>query len=78
MIKLTLMKGKEVEIKDRQWKCKEDKQFQEMLNSRYTIDRVTSYSPDYDHDLALLAIKEWGGKITKVTGKPKFVKGRVY
>ena len=71
------MESKKVEIEDGKWKCEKDKQFQNVLNLRYTPD-ILFYSRFYDYDLAELAIKEWGGRIVKIINPPKFVKDKVY
>lgn len=77
MIKLILMENKKVEINNEKWICEEDKQFQDMLNLKYTSDKLF-YSVFIDYDLAEIAIKEWGGRIVEVTNPPKYVEGRIY
>jgi len=77
MIRLILSKTREVEIENGKWRCKESRQFQDMLNLQYTPDKIF-YSIFYDYDLAEMAIKDWGGKILEVINPPKYVKGRVY
>lgn len=72
------MKNTKVELKNGKWECPKNEILQDCLNLRYTADIINFYSPFYDYDLAKMAIKEWGGKIVKVTDQPKHVKGRVY
>lgn len=72
------MENTKVKLKNGEWKCPKNKILQDCLNLRYTEDIINFYSPFHDYDLAKTAIKEWGGKIVKVTGRPKYVKGRIY
>ena len=68
--------GTEARLKDEEWTC-EDKELKAMLDS-YNYESLELYAPFPDLALAELVIKEMGGKIIKITDRPKFVKGRVY
>lgn len=70
------IKGTEARLENEEWTC-EDKELKAMLDS-YNYKSLELYAPFPDLALAELAIKEMGGKITKITNKPEFVKGRVY
>ena len=75
MIKI-LYKGIEASLKDEKWKSK-DRPLKKLLDL-YTYDMIEEYSPFKDLSLAEIFVKEMGGKIIKVTGQPKTVKGRIY
>ena len=75
MIKI-LYKGIEASLKDEKWKSK-DRPLKKLLDL-YTYDLIEGYSPFKDLSLAEIFVKEMGGKIIKVTGQPKTVKGRIY
>ena len=70
------IKKTEAGLENEEWTC-EDKELKAMLNS-YNYESLEFYAPFPDLALAELVIKEMGGKITKITNKPKFIKGRVY
>lgn len=75
MIKIKIS-GTEIKLENEEWTC-EDKELKAMLDS-YNYESLEFYAPFPDLALAELVIKEMGGKITKITNKPKFIKGRVY
>lgn len=70
--------GKEVKLKDEEWTCK-DKTVKAMLK-KYNYKLLEGYIPFPDLALAAYVVKDFGneGKITKVTGMPKTIKGRIY
>ena len=70
------IKGTEVRLENEEWAC-EDKELKAMLDT-YNYESLEFYAPFPDLALAELVIKEMGGKIIKITNKPKFIKGRIY
>ena len=75
MITINISKT-EIKLENEKWIC-EDKNLRAMLDT-YNYESLEFYAPFPDLALAELVIKEMGGKIIKITNKPKFIKGRVY
>jgi len=75
MIKIKY-RGIEATLDDGIWECK-DKLLKRTLKT-YNEDSIEEYSPFKDLTIAKLFTKEIGGKIIKITGAPKTVKGRIY
>jgi len=63
-------------IKDNEWECKD--KFMKGMLSVFSRDILKGYSPFPDLAVAKEAVKELGGKIIKITDRPKFKKGRIY
>ena len=58
------------------WKC-ESKELNKLLNL-YAPELLENYSPFEDLSVAELVVEKYKGKIIKITGAPKTVKGRIY
>ena len=69
-------KGIEARLENEKWTCT-SKPLKATLDL-YNYESLEYYAPFKDLALAELVIKDIGGKITKITNSPKFVKGRIY
>lgn len=75
MIKI-IYKGIEASLENGKWTCK-DKPLKALLDT-YTYEEIEGYTPFPDLSLAAIIEAEHGAKIIKITGQPKYKKGRVY
>lgn len=74
---ITIKIGKtEASLKNGIWTC-EEKVLKAMLDL-FNWDSLEEYSSFKDLDLAHYVVERLGGKVTKITDRPKLVKGRVY
>ena len=71
-----LIANLEATVKQGKWTC-ENKVFEDFLSIVYRGQDII-YSPFPDLTLAEEAVKDFGGKIAKITDVPKYVAGRIY
>lgn len=64
-------------IEDGKWEA-EDSSLKKILNTVFSPKRLSGYIPDVSISLALLVEERLKGKIIKIEGRPKIVKGRIY
>lgn len=71
-----MIEGVRATLRNEKWKCK-DRIMKSILET-FSYEDIEYYSPWLDLTLAEMVVKELEGKIIKITGRPKFVKGRIY
>ena len=75
-VKIKLANGLSASILNGIW-TSEIASFKKLLRF-FDYSIIENYTPWSDYTIAQMAANALGGKITKATNRPKYVKGRVY